>query len=65
MGEVFTKQNIIMTGIKFTNRKKRRKKLKLLANLFDVGEKFINDTNIHETILKENLLPIIRLSYLI
>jgi hypothetical protein len=64
MGEVYTKQNIITTEIKFTNRKKRRKKLNILANLFDVGEKFINDNNIHEMTFKENLFPMIRLHLL-
>jgi hypothetical protein len=55
MGEVFKKQNIITTEIKFSNRKKRKNKLNILANLFDVGEKFINDYNIYETMSKENL----------
>jgi hypothetical protein len=36
IGEIFTKQNIITTDIKFAKRKKRRKKRNILANLFDV-----------------------------
>jgi hypothetical protein len=55
------KQNIILTDLKFAKRKKRRKKLNILANLFDVGKHFINDTNIHETLSKENLYPLIKL----
>jgi hypothetical protein len=35
MREVFTRRNIITTEIKSTNRKKRRKKLNILANLID------------------------------
>jgi hypothetical protein len=62
--EVYTKQNIITTEIKFTNRKKRRNKLNILANLFDVGEKFISDNNIHEMTFKENLFPMIKLHLL-
>jgi hypothetical protein len=61
MEEVYTKQNIITTEIKFTNRKKRLKKLNLLVNLFDMGGKFISDNNLHEVIFKENLFPIIKL----
>jgi hypothetical protein len=57
IGEVFTKQSIITTDIKFAKRKKRRNKLNILANLFDVGRYFISDTNIHETLFKENLFP--------
>jgi hypothetical protein len=64
IGEVFTKQNIITTDIKFAKRKKRRKKLNILANLFDVGRYFINNTNIHETLFKENLFPLIKLHHL-
>jgi hypothetical protein len=64
MGEVYTQQNIITTEIKYTNRKKRRKKLNILANLFDVGRKFISDNDIHEMTLKENLFPLIRLHLL-
>jgi hypothetical protein len=60
-GEVYTKQNIITTEIKFTNRKKRGKKLNVLTNLFDVGGKFISDNNIYEMSFKENLFPIIKL----
>jgi hypothetical protein len=58
------RQNIITTEIKFTNKKKRRKKLKILVNQFDAGEKFVNDTNIHETISEENLYPMIKLHHL-
>jgi hypothetical protein len=52
IGEVFTRQNIVMTDNKFAKRKKRRKKLNILANLFDVGKHFVNNTNIHETLFK-------------
>jgi hypothetical protein len=64
MEEVYTKQNIMTTEIKFTNRKKRRKKLNILANLFDVEEKIIDDNNIQEMTFKENLFPMIKLHLL-
>jgi hypothetical protein len=50
IGEVYTKQNISTAEVKFTYRRKRRKKLNILTNLFDVGEKFISDNDIHEMI---------------
>jgi hypothetical protein len=61
IGEVYMKQNIILTDLKFAKRKKRRKKLNILANLFDVGKHFIDNTNIHETLSRENLYSLIKL----
>jgi hypothetical protein len=53
-----------MTDNKFAKRKKRRKKLNILANLVDVGKHFVNNTNIYETLFKENLFPLIQLHLL-
>jgi hypothetical protein len=64
IGEVYMKQNIILTDLKFAKKRKRRKKLNILANLFDVGKHFINNTNIHETLSEENLYPLIKLHFL-
>jgi hypothetical protein len=65
MGEVFIKQNIVMTINKFVKEKKRRKKLNMLANFFDIGKHLINDANTHEMLFKENLFPLIQLHRLL
>jgi hypothetical protein len=61
IGEIHIQQNIIIAEIKFTNRKKRHRKLNILANLFDIGRKFEDDTNLQEIIKKENLFAFIKL----
>jgi hypothetical protein len=58
IGEMHTQQNIIISEGKFSSRKKRCRKLNILANIFDIGIKFETDTNLHEIINKEIYLPL-------
>jgi hypothetical protein len=61
IAEVNFKYNTIKTEFKLTGRKKKRRKLNILANLFEVGRKFINNIDVNILINKQNLCSILKL----
>jgi hypothetical protein len=61
IGKVDTKWNIIILEFKTRNRKKKRRKLKIIANLIDAGKNLIKDVNSNVLLKKENLFDFISL----
>jgi hypothetical protein len=59
--EVNFKYNTIRTEFKLTGRKKKRRKLNILANLFEAGRKLINNIDMNILINKQNLCSILKL----
>jgi hypothetical protein len=55
LAEVNFKYNIVITEFKLTRRKKKRRKLNILANLFEVGRRFVNNIDVNILISKQNL----------
>jgi hypothetical protein len=55
MAEVSTQYNIIKSEVKFTNRKKKRRRMNILTKLFDARLKFTENKNFHEIVHKSNL----------
>jgi hypothetical protein len=61
IGKVYIEQNLITSEVKFINRKRRRRKLNIMANLIDAGIKFLTNFDFHQIISKMNLFPLIKL----
>jgi hypothetical protein len=61
LAEVNSKYNIVKSKFKLTGRKKKRRKHNMLANLFEVGRKFINNFDLNIIVKKQNLCSILKL----
>jgi hypothetical protein len=61
IADVNFKYNIVRTEFKLTGRKKKPRKLNILANLLEVGRKFINNIVVNILISKHNLCSILKL----
>jgi hypothetical protein len=59
--EVNFKYNIVKTEFQLTRRKKKQRKLNTLANLFEVGRRFVNNIDMNILINKQNLCSILKL----
>jgi hypothetical protein len=61
IGKFDTNWNIIILEFKTRNRKKKRRKLNMIANLSDLGKNLIKDVNSNVLLKKENLFNFISL----
>jgi hypothetical protein len=61
MAEMNFKYNIVKTEFKLTGRKKKRRKLNILTNLFEVNRRFVNNIDMNILINKQNLCSILKL----
>jgi hypothetical protein len=61
LAEVNSKYNIVKSEFKLTGRKKKRRKLNMLMNLFEVGRKFINNIDLNIIVNKQHLCLILKL----
>jgi hypothetical protein len=61
IAEINSNYNILKSEFKITGRKKKRRKLNMLTNLFEVVKKFFNNIDLNIIVDKKNLCSIIKL----